>query len=644
MKSRRTGYWTAIILIVSLVLMVFSMFASTDYAMRDQSITRHFFLLGLGMLLWLIGQVLVVRNEPLQVMRQMAWIDGGIGLVFILLTIAGKNQLQEVGREKYLISYGMIVLSCLISFIVLCCKKDFWVIKKKAGKKWVSDRKYILGLLIVCAVIAIIQSGSEPRWDGAYLFQYMDELNLANIFNLEALSFCDHISMSYTAINEIIRVIVDSLQLGMTIATIVLFLLSIYSIWGIIHLVLKDRKEWEYAFLTLCYAVSPFILGLSGYNYWDYWVVTMYPIVIYSAMKEQWIIHFFVAFLMCFVKEPVIVAYGAYCAGYMLVDYCKHKDLRYIAGQRKYWGMLTIGLIWLYTYKVLPHWNGVGGFEINGHYILKKAKVLFLLNFNWVLVILSVLAIIQILRKKEKSFEYIVPVLISDIFFIIFSITFETVNHARYIDTHIVALSLFAILGLAMISSEKIRYGLTGAVVIILIISNYGTLDPVTRLVFRKYDIGTTKMISTEDTEFLSDSMVYNQQYRYFDKALNLALGDVIGEDTVNYFPVINGRPWFFDGIYTSAESDKIQTEYWDRKIQKRVLKENPDCTSFEVCSVTNDSAISDLSKGEIGYYYYIPCAGQEIAEKLQKETEIQEEKEFFYRGFKVYRIKFYIN
>ena len=125
MKSRRTGYWTAIILIVSLVLMVFSMFASTDYAMRDQSITRHFFLLGLGMLLWLIGQVLVVRNEPLQVMRQMAWIDGGIGLVFILLTIAGKNQLQEVGREKYLISYGMIVLSCLISFIVLCCKKDF---------------------------------------------------------------------------------------------------------------------------------------------------------------------------------------------------------------------------------------------------------------------------------------------------------------------------------------------------------------------------------------------------------------------------------------------------------------------------------------------------------------------------------------
>lgn len=42
MKSRRTGYWTAIILIVSLVLMVFSMFASTDYAMRDQSITRHF--------------------------------------------------------------------------------------------------------------------------------------------------------------------------------------------------------------------------------------------------------------------------------------------------------------------------------------------------------------------------------------------------------------------------------------------------------------------------------------------------------------------------------------------------------------------------------------------------------------------------
>lgn len=641
MRENRERNLAAVALICSLVFTMLSLFASTNYANREQPIRLHFLFLGLGVLLWGIGHYLLMRSGSVRELRQLVLLDIGIGVVFSLLAIIGKDQLQEVGREKYLISYGMIIFGCFIAFLICCRQRNLVHINKEDGKRWISERKYIAIVLFACAVIAVIQSDSEPRWDASYLFQYIDDLCLAHIFNLETLSFCDHICMSYTGINEILRVMVGSQQLGMTIGTIVLLLMSIYSVWGIIRLIFKDRKEWEYALLTACYAVSPFILGLAGYNYWDYWMMMLYPVVIYSAMKDRWIFHFFAALTMCFVKEPAVVAYGAYCAGYVIVDYWRHKKVRYIMCQRKYWGMLAVGLIWLYTYKIMPHWNGVGGFALNIYYIWKKSKVLFLLNFNWILVLLNIIAIVWIVKKKDRVSEQVVPILISDFFFVVFSITFQTVNHARYIDTHIVALNLFAILGIAMISSEKIRYGVLMSVIILMTISNYYTLDPITHLVFKQYDVGNTEMVSTEEWEYLSDSMVYNQQYRYFDKALDLAMEDIIDEDAMNCFPVVNGRVWFFEGIYIYAEPDEPQIQYWDQKHRKRVLQENKNCVPFELCNITEETDIRSLLADGVGYYYYIPCAGQDIAEKLSQETEILEEKESSYMGWTVSRIKF---
>lgn len=50
---------------------------------------------------------------------------------------------------------------------------------------------------------------------------------------------------------------------------------------------------------------------------------------------------------------------------------------------------------------------------------------------------------------------------------------------------------------------------------------------------------------------------------------------------------------------------------------------------------------IESLLADGVGYYYYIPCAGQDIAENLSQEIEILEEKEFSYMGWTVSRIKF---
>jgi len=65
---------------------------------------------------------------------------------------------------------------------------------------------------------------------------------------------------------------------------------------------------------------------------------------------------------------------------------------------------------------------------------------------------------------------------------------------------------------------------------------------------------------------------------------------------------------------------------------------------SFELCNLTEETDLKKLLNNETGYYYFVPCAGQSIAEKISQEAEVLEEKEFSYRGWKVNRIKFAAN
>lgn len=640
-NSRKT-LLAAGFLLISFGLMTVSIFASTEYAMQDKSIWIHYCCLGMALIFWIAGQVLFLYAEQRTILGQFLIVDAIVASVFFILIVTGRENLKEVGREKYITSYLIIIFGCVIPISISFANKIKLIkYNRRFVKKRILEHKYLLCLLLIVLIISALQSGSEPRWDGTYLFQYMQDIWLASIFNMGSLSFCGHISMAFVALNEILAVVFGNLALGMTIATIFLLLSSICSVYGILKMLLSDRSDLEYTLLTACYAVSPFILGLAGYNYWDNWVITMFPIVIYFAMKQQWVYHFVVAFLLCFVKETAVVAYGAYCMAYLLVDLWKRKNLKQVITSKKYWGMLAIGLTWLIVYVVLPNWNGVGAFAFDGGYVIEKLKVLYILNFNWCLTILGTIALFFIKRKNINIGETLIPILVSDVVFILFSCLFKTVNHARYINTHIIVLNILAILGIGLITNRKIRYAAAGLTLAIMLMSNYRTVDPFSKAVFKQYDIGDTVMISTCVGEYLSDSMVYNQQYRYFDKALNLALREIIDEGALICFPQINGRSWFFEGIYADTQVDEIQTQYWDEKKGKRVLVENNDSIPFSLCNITTQTKIERLLEKRTGYFFYIPCAGTDVANMIRENTEILEEKEFSYRGWKVTRLKF---
>jgi len=622
--------------------MIKSLFASTEYAMQDKSIIPHFVYISLGLIAWVCGQIMLINKKEEFLFKQFAMLDIIIAVLFSALIVRGRSELYSMGREIYIYSYFEVVVGCLAAIVYGLIKGNARNIKKLKVKSWLLNHKWILLLEALVFFMAICQVETEPRWDGAYLFKYMKSISLPNIYNIRALSFCGHICMSFVAMNKVLSVLLGSLRLGMTTGTILLLLSSIASFYGIAKKLLVGKTDFQYTLLTNCWAVSPFILGSAGYNYWDQWLIMLFPSVIYFAMKKQWAYHMVLAFFMCFIKETAIIAYLGYCAGFVICDLWVYQDWKYILKQRKYWCMLAIGLSWLYVYIVLPNWNGVGSFIFDVEYILSKAKVLFILNFNWILLLFGVIGLISIILLKRKDIlEDIMPLLVSDVMFIVFSLLFQTVNHARYINSHVVVLYILAILGISTIKNN-IQYGITGMLACVLLIQNYTTLDPLTKSVFKTYNVGETNMISTCDDELLSDSMVYNQQWRFFDKAIDLALEDVIGNgDLLVCFPQIQMRSWFFEGIYADADADEIKIQYWDAISNKRVLDANDFSIPFQVCNITTESNINKILDNKIGYFFFIPCAGADVADMLKNKADVIEEKDFSYKGWKVTRIKF---
>lgn len=183
------------------------------------------------------------------------------------------------------------------------------------------------------------------------------------------------------------------------------------------------------------------------------------------------------------------------------------------------------------------------------------------------------------------------------------------------------------------------RYVFALAIIMIMLVSNYLTIDPLTKIVFQRYNVGKVNMVSTCQGEYLSDSMVYNQQYRYFDKALDKALTDVVKENNIMFYPVMGDRTWFFMGSY--CKTDELTMQYFDKEHKCHTLYQNSNSSSFSLCNITSADVAVELLNGQAGYYFYIPCAGEKIAEDLRKQTRILEEQDFTYRGWTVTRIKF---
>lgn len=592
-------------------------------------------------------------------LNEMILLNLVVGFVGICVFVKSIPILLTEGRMEYLLSELLVILAVvgIIVYDAFCREFVFGNFIRKFGvriKEFIVNHIGLIIFLFIFVIVSIVSGGNQPRWDAAYFFRYLDNCSISSVFYIPQLSFISHINLSYSMLNLIAELLTGDLYLGMTILNISLAALSGLSVYGIFRIILPKCSEVNYVLATAAYLFSPFLLGMVNNNYWDFWVVCLLPILFYLILKKYWILETIAAFIFCFVKETAVVVYAFMCMGILISEWLQLKGLpvkdRCLAlmARRKYWVMILTGLVWMGIYIIMPNWSGNGNFALEPAYVKSKLAVLFGLNFNWILTLAGAAGGIVILfhrKKTQNRVKWILPLLLGDLSFILFSCFFVTVNHARYIDAHFPILFIFGIWGICMIQYDKLRTILLSVLTLLSLIQSYYTLDPVTKCLFVNYNVGKTTMISATRDEYLADSMVYNQQYQYFDRALNLALKEAVEDaDAKIIFPAIHDKTWCFDGFAETTENVKdyyVSRQYWDNVKNMRCILPGRDRIAVDVYNVSAQGNWEAVVKNEKCYYFYVSFAGSEIAQNIREKYKVLEETEWEYRGWIVHRIEF---
>lgn len=599
-----------------------------------------------------IGMILFSRmNEKGQgIPKQLMNISLIGSIVFATLFVTNIRNLTA--QKEYMgIVIEILWMTVFLGGYIYLKKHLSGISGKSSIDKWWYEHKWLCGLIILTLLLMYDPDALQFKWDGLLYYRTCNELNIGSI---SSLAIYGHIAQTYGMLNGLATIITGNTAIAMLLVNCSMTVFSICAFYGILKLVIIGKREWVYVSFTAVYAWSPFLLGMVHYHNLDYLCQCLFPIVLFFLYKKQWVYFSLASLLFCFTKEPAIIVYGAMCVGIVLLDWIADKEFSFgkrvqrLFTRKKYYLMVIPGVLWLATYCLLGPWSaGEGGFAIDWNYIPEKLKVLYIFNFNWVFSILIILGLTGIvICRRWDDFKFIFPILCGQIAFTGFSCLFKTVNHPRYTDTNQVALYSMAIILLCCYNKISSQV-LSSIMTCLLLISSFVTIDPITRICFPSYNIGSTEMVTTMEQGIpLGDGMIYNRQMLGYERVINMALEEALLDSKNVLFPTLENNPYFFDGmaeVGDIADEYYVEREYWDIEKQKRAPIMTEETEVFQVYHLTDRVDWDELEKqidGKVNYFY-LSLAGEEYAEEIAGKYNVLAEEEYRYRGWILKRVCF---
>jgi hypothetical protein len=513
------------------------------------------------------------------------------------------------------------------------------------------------GIWIIFAVIILVgfyTADLEPKWDSGVVFRRMSAKAIDSMFYLQDLTISGHLNIAYVLGNIFNIEIFKNARIGMLFGNILVLIVGTIAFYKLLKMIVPGKGKWSYTLITSIFTFSPFLLGMIHLFCWDYWMICLFPVIVLTAYQKKWILHFGSALLFCFLKEPAIIIYGFFCVGILLYDIItalrksseKFKIVFIgIIEKPQYWLMCVVGICWVFLFVMLTHWNGGGSFGINFHYILNKLSVLYVLNFNWLFLILSIVSLIHF-NKKSDNWQWMAPILLGDVAFVIFSCLFETSNHARYVDSHVSVMYLLTGALIIDLGKNILQKGMAIILSGLMLTSSFFTIDILSLKLFDTFDVGGGKIVTTGKEESISDATIYNFQYRGFEMALSEAICDVVGEAKV-ILPLVNSNVWYFDGISDFKQQNNFDEtlEYWNtsRKVRRSMAEANT--LEFPVVHISDEASLEEYLEPSTKYaYIYLTEIGSHQAENIRKDFEVLEERTFQNGIFVLTRIIFEVN
>ena len=593
----------------------------------------------------ILGFSIELKSEILSILLFIIFAYG-------ILATFGVHELFNVKRDGYVI----IAISNILGFLsiirlTITLLSDLNVKRENVfAEAYKKFRENVCFIVLSIAIIALCFDScqSQIKWDGMIYFNHT--MN-ADMYSLSSLGIVGHLTHGYALVVSLARLLLLNSELTMLYVNICLLLYSSLCFYRLLNGIIPGIRKITAVLLTSLYAFSPFLLGMVNYFSPDYMFTCLLIPLVYYAFRKKWGIFSIVSFFFVFTKEPAIFAYFGICVGILIIDFVENKSVKKIFLSAKYYYMLFIGLLWGLMYMILGAWvssnSGQNAFEPSGQYIVDKLKVMYVLNNNWILLLLAITGLF-VAQKSIRRF--LIPVILGTVLFTGMSVAFVTMNHPRYASISTPALILCAVLcwGDYLTRHKKNILLIVCAISVSLImfISCFVTIDPLSKRIFQTIDIGNATMITT-GSEKVGDNIVYNKQALWLEKVVNEAIEYGLDNDVTIIFPGNGGSFYSFDGMVevyiTNDMGLYISEEFWDVKSKRRngvLISSRKQMEELKICRIESIDSLMD------GKYCYVqqPTDDSYLYDEILDGALEIEEQSFSFRGWVVKAVLFEVN
>ncbi len=600
-----------------------------------------------------------VRKDELRILDIMIVLSGTI-----LSAGTISNSLHSASEDKVMLAHiwGIsfdVARFCIgielavWAIVILCYSVLSGYIRKEhvikafdmCGKK-LSENIWFVCVLIIAVVLCYDSCYRNCRWDGYLYYLATKELNISS---LSSMAMYGHISQFHSLIVLFFTYLIPDTILAMYIANIVLYIIGgVYFYRTLLYLAPGRSRKALYAISASLFLFSPYYLGMVTFFSTDYTMMCLAPILFYYMITNRWMPFTITACFFCFTKEPAVVIYVLLCLGVVIYDFfIRHVKTLDMVVTLHYYAMLLPCLLWFAIYKLLGPWTGgVSEVGYEGNYVLNKVGVLYVLNFHWLILIVTLLLSFIAIRRKcidSSALEWVLPLICAGIGFTLFSTFFRTANHPRYADIIPFMLYMFTAVMSLMVTDLRDRqsartYGVVMiSMALLMIMSCFVTVDPVSLHIFESVDVGNTRILKTADV--IGDGSVYNRQSLWMEYLYSEAIADAVKFGNKIVVLTESGNTYEVDGMteFTSIQ-DNHKTDFQCIDINKNCRIKSEESTSYEISFLSDADGFTKVKadKGDkISVIYPAFISVDQYNGMLDNLGDITK-KEYKYRGWKI--------
>jgi hypothetical protein len=442
----------------------------------------------------------------------------------------------------------------------------------------------IVGVLLLTVLLHLKFLDVSQIWDGyIYYAQLLKALSESGSWQdfLHNLNIAGHPTMGYMALMAIGQWMDYGNPILLNASNLLLLLLAVWAFYKILLFFSPAEDDRpEMLMITLLFSLNPVLFGASIFFNVDFPVAIFLVCVLYAILYEKYFLAGLFGLLLVFSKETGIILYGGIITLFAVVPllprlfplwqrYAPGAFMMLFRGQRLsvilkvIWVALPLPLslyYWL-IYNRTENWIGgpIVSIAWDSPIAFTRLFQMFGINFQWLLSLCIILALIRICQAKDNIWENLSDWKVNSYHlwaliilwggFVIMNLFLKTFTNVRYVLPAIIFLILFFSLTLKKVFVRRgFRIAMIAVVIFLTGWQVFQTVDPVSRAFFGTIPFGNHPLLKMTSVtgeccgRAGRDQLVYNAEFAMIPRLLDKLYAEIplAGESNIIVHPLGN--------------------------------------------------------------------------------------------------------